>query len=208
IGSLQSGPGDRLSDVPGITVGHATLAKEAVQTGVTVIFPHEGDLFLEKTPAAATVINGFGKSLGLIQLQELGVIETPIALTNTFSVGEVATAQLRQSIARHVEIGREWPTVNPLVLECHDGYLNDIQAFAIQETHYTQACETASADFEEGAVGAGRGMSSFHLKGGIGSASRIAQCAEGPYTVGALVLSNFGRLPNLIVAGQPLGRDL
>src|SRR5690606_21476962 len=122
--------------------------------------------------------------------------------------GQVATAQLRQSISRHVEIGREWPTVNPLVLECHDGYLNDIQAFAIQETHYTQACERASADFAQGSVGAGRGMSSFHLKGGIGSASRIAQCAEGHYTVGAFVLSNFGRLPNLIVAGQPLGREL
>ncbi len=208
VGHLAPGQHNRISDVAGVTVGHATLADGDIQTGVTVIHTHDGDPFLEKTPAAVTVINGFGKSIGLIQVRELGVIETPIALTNTFSTGDVATAQLRQAVAQHPEIGRDWPTVNPLVLECNDGYLNDIQAFAVGQVHYDQASQHAAAAFAQGAVGAGRGMSSFHLKAGIGSASRIAVCAQTSYTVGALVLSNFGRLPSLTVAGYPLGREL
>ncbi|KAA0911004.1 P1 family peptidase [Pusillimonas sp. ANT_WB101] len=208
VGRLPLGKRNSISDVQGVTVGHATLCDGNIQTGVTVIRPHDGDLFLEKTPAAACIINGFGKSVGLIQVHELGVVETPIALTNTFSVGQIATAQLRQAIAQHPQIGREWPTANPLVLECNDGYLNDIQAFSVNETHYHEACLNTAPNFQQGAVGAGRGMSSFHLKGGIGSASRIAACTDGQYTVGALVLANFGRLSNLIVAGQPLGADL
>src|SRR5690606_22919404 len=179
IGVLPAGAHDRITDVAGVTVGHATLDRGDVQTGVTVIHPHDGDPFLERAPAAASVINGFGKSMGLVQLDELGVIETPIALTNTFSVGEVATAQLRQAIARHPEIGRDWPTANPLVLECNDGYLNDTQAFAVRGEHYEQAAARAATDFAQGAVGAGRGMSCFQLKGGIGSASRMAIAKDG-----------------------------
>lgn len=209
VGTLPSGTLDRISDIEGVRVGHATLARGAIQTGITVIEPHAGDHFMQRVPAAATVINGFGKSVGLIQLQELGVIESPIALTNTFSVGEIATAQIREAIARHPQIGRGWPTSNPLVLECNDGYLNDIQAFAVHRRHYEQARAAATVDFEQGSVGAGRGMSCCQLKGGIGSASRRVQESTGSnFAVGALALANFGRLPDLRVAGSPIGRQL
>ena len=132
VGSLPAGARDAITDVPGVTVGHCTLAEGACQTGVTVIRPHPGNVYVDKTPAAAAVINGFGKSIGLVQVDELGVLETPIALTNTFSVGAVAQAQIRAAIADNPDIGRAWPTVNPLVFECNDGYLNDIQAMAVQ----------------------------------------------------------------------------
>lgn len=190
-------------------MGHVTLADGASQTGVTVVRTHAGDPFLDKTPAAATVLNGFGKSTGLVQVQELGVLETPIALTNTFGVGTVANAQIRAAVAANPAIGRELSTVNPLVFECNDGYLNDIQAMAVQEAHYAQALAAAGKRMAQGAVGAGRGMSCFSFKGGIGSASRLAEVQPGQrYTVGALVLANFGRLPNLTVAGRPFGRRL
>lgn len=240
VGHLPSGPRDSLADVSGVTVGHCTLAQGDVQTGVTVIHPHAGNPFMHKVPAAASVLNGFGKSMGLVQVAELGVLETPIALTNTFSVAAVADAQIRQAIAANPDIGRTLPTVNPLVFECNDGYLNDIQAMAITQSHYQRACQNASTDVAQGSVGAGRGMSSFSFKGGIGTASRVARrqspspptpalhaepaaceasdphaesvtpnCSPAsatPWTVGALVLSNFGRLPNLTVAGRPFGQ--
>ena len=209
IGVLPSGPRDLISDVAGVTVGHATLAEGEHQTGVTVVIPHERDEFLYKVPAAATVLNGFGKSVGLVQLEELGVFETPIALTNTFSVGALATAQINAAVSRHRQIGRDWSTLNPLVFECNDGYLNDIQAMAVSAEHYAQAYAAAAPTFAQGSVGAGRGMCCFGMKGGIGSASRVATLGNGlRYMVGALVLANFGRLANLTVAGHPLGRVL
>jgi D-aminopeptidase len=204
IGTLPSGPRDAITDVAGVTVGHATLADGAVQTGVTVLRPHAGDPYLQRVPAGFAVLNGFGKSVGLLQVEELGVLETPIALTNTFSVPAVAAAQIRQCVAANPECGRSLPTVNPLVFECNDGFLNDIQRMAVNEGHYLQACASAGEDVAQGSVGAGRGMSCFSLKGGIGSASRRA----GTHTVGALVLANFGLLPNLLIAGQPVGRQL
>ncbi|MFX1675408.1 P1 family peptidase [Paraburkholderia sp. A2WS-5] len=209
VGVLPSGPRDSIGDVAGVRVGHATLQDGAHQTGVTVVVPHERDVFLHKTPAAAAIINGFGKSVGLMQLDELGVLETPIALTNTFSVGTLAAAQIRAAVSRHREIGRSWPTLSPLVFECNDGYLNDIQAMAVSAEHYAQACDAAAPEFAQGSVGAGRGMSCFGHKGGIGSASRVATLAGGrEFVLGALVLANFGRLENLTIAGQPLGRKL
>ena len=208
IGRLPAGPLNAISDVAGVTVGHATLAQGPLQTGVTVIRPHQGDLFRDKLPAAATVFNGFGKSIGLVQVQELGVLETPIALTNTMSVGSVATAQIISAIQANPEIGRSDPTVNPLVFECNDGYLNDIQAMAITAGHYQQALASAAPEFAQGAVGAGRGMSSFDLKGGLGSASRYASIGDKQYCVGALVLSNFGKLAGLTLAGRHLGEEL
>lgn len=204
VGSLLAGPRNAITDVAGVTVGHCTLADGACQTGATVIGPHAGNVYTDKVPAAATVFNGFGKSIGLVQVDELGVLETPIALTNTFSVGALAQAQIRHAIAANPEIGRKWPTVNPLVFECNDGYLNDIQAMAVQGEHYDAALAAAGADVAQGAVGAGRGMSSFGAKGGVGTASRMA----GRYTVGALVLSNFGTPESLILAGRPLGAAL
>ncbi|MDN7674489.1 P1 family peptidase [Burkholderia oklahomensis] len=206
VGALSAGPLGSLADVAGVTVGHATLDADGVQTGVTVVRPHAGDVYCDKAPAAAAVINGFGKSVGLVQVDELGVLETPLALTNTFGVAAVAHAQIRAAIGAHPRIGREWPTVNPLVFECNDGYLNDLHAFAVTPAHYAQALADARPAFARGAVGAGRGMSCFDLKGGIGSASRVVRAAGDAWTVGALVLANFGRLPMLTIAGVPVGR--
>jgi len=206
IGALKAGPRNAITDVAGVTVGHTTIADGPVQTGVTVIRPHSGDIYRDRVPAAVTVLNGFGKSIGLMQVEELGVLETPIALTNTFSVGTVAQAQIRQCVTANPQCGRRLPTVNPLVFECNDGYLNDIQAMAVTEEHYLKACAAADPDFAQGAVGAGRGMSSFGVKGGIGSASRLAPISNrAKYTVGTLVLSNFGRPSQLTLAGRAVG---
>lgn len=209
IGGLPSGQRNAITDVAGVTVGQHTLDAQAVQTGVTVLRPHAGDLFRDRVPAAAVVLNGFGKSVGLMQIEELGLLETPIALTNTFAVGTVATAQIRQCIAANPETGRRLPSVNPLVLECNDGFLNDMQCLAITEQHYLQACAQAGLEVEEGSVGAGRGMSSFGLKGGLGTASRrVALAGQRDYTVGALVLANYGKPAQLVLAGQALGARL
>jgi len=208
IGRLSAGARDAITDVAGVTVGHRTLDEGAVQTGVTVVRPHGGDPYRDRVAAAAVVLNGFGKSIGLLQVDELGVLETAIALTNTYAVAAVAQAQVRACIAANPESGRSLPTVNPLVFECNDGFLNDIQRMAVTGEHYLEALAAAGVDVQEGSVGAGRGMSSFDLKGGIGTASRTVATAEGRYTVGALVLTNFGRLPQLRVAGQALGEQL
>jgi D-aminopeptidase len=208
VGRLPSGAHGTLADVAGVSVGHTTLITAELQTGVTVVRPHAGDVYDAKVPAAAVVINGYGKSVGLMQVNELGVLETPIALTNTFSVNTIATAQIRAAIAEHPAIARETTSVNPLVLECSDAYLSDMQALAIEEAHYLQALAAATPGFERGAVGAGRGMSCFGLKGGIGSASRAARIAGRPHVLGALVLANFGRLPSLVVAGRHIGPRL
>ncbi len=204
LGRLRAGPLNAMTDVAGVSIGHSTLNQSDIQTGVTVIRAHAKSHFTHKVPAAAVVINGFGKSVGLMQLDELGVFETPIALTNTFSVPVLAQAQIKQAIALHPEIGRTWPTVNPLVFECNDGYLNDIQAFAVKQEHYAQAHDSANTHLRQGAVGAGRGMSCFELKGGIGSASRLVTADGRLYTVGALVLANFGKRDQLTLNGQPV----
>jgi D-aminopeptidase len=208
IGDLPAGPLNSMGDVAGVSVGHATLADGPVQTGVTIVRPHAGDCFMQKVPAGVAVINGFGKSVGLVQVQELGVLESPIALTNTFAVGTVATGLIRSAIAAQPDIGRQLPTLNPLVFECNDGYLNDLQAFAVTESHVAQALAATHAEFAQGAVGAGRGMTCFGLKGGIGSASRLVRTPVATYTVGALVLANFGRPAALTLAGRCIGPAL
>lgn len=208
VGALPSGPRDAITDVPGVTVGHCTLCEGAIQTGVTVIRPHAGDLYHDRVPAAAAVLNGFGKSIGLMQLDELGLLETPIALTNTFGVPAVAAAQIRAALAVNPGIGRELPTVNPLVFECNDGHLNDMTRMVVAEAHYRQAHDSADVTVAEGAVGAGRGMSCFGVKGGIGTASRRVEAGGRAVTVGTLVLANFGRPSQLRVGGRALGAIL
>lgn len=208
IGALPSGSRNSIADVEGVTVGHATLAARTVQTGVTVIRPHGADAYRHSVPAAAVVINGFGKTLGLLQLNELGTLESPIALTNTFSVGAVYTAMIKEALQANPAIGRTAPTLNPIVAECNDGWLNDLHAFAIGEEHYAEALRAASVDFDQGSVGAGRGMSCFGLKGGIGSASRVIGSESARYVVAALVLANFGRLAQLTIRGISLGKRL
>ena len=196
-GSLPPGTHNSIADVPGVMVGHATLIDGDACTGVTAVLPHDGDLFRDKPVAAAVVLNGFGKSVGLVQVNELGTLETPILLTNTFAVGVCATALIRRAIGADPEIGRQTSTVNPVVLECNDGYLNDIQAMAVTEAHAEAAIDAAAEEFGVGAVGAGTGMSCFGLKGGIGSASRRLRVAGETYHLGALVLANFGRAGDL-----------
>ncbi|MBK9677120.1 MAG: P1 family peptidase [Betaproteobacteria bacterium] len=208
IGDFPAGPRRSISDVAGVTVGHRTIAAGPLQTGVTVVRPHLADPFLQKLPAAAVVINGFGKSVGLLQLNELGVLETPIALTNTFAVGTVATAQIRSAIAANPGIARTTTSVNPLVFECSDAWLSDMQALAVTEDDYAAALAAAAVDFERGSVGAGRGMSCFGLKGGIGTASRRLDSDRRSGIIGALVLANFGRLESLTIAGRRIGPAL
>jgi D-aminopeptidase len=196
-GVLPPGERNTIADVPGVLVGHASLAEGDVRTGVTAVLPHDGDLFQNKPVAAAVVLNGFGKSVGLMQVNELGVLETPIVLTNTFAVGTCANALIRRAIAAEPEIGRQTATVNPVVLECNDGFLSDIQAMAVTEADVDAAIAAAAEDFSTGAVGAGTGMTCFGLKGGIGSASRRLRLDGESWHLGALVLANFGRAGDL-----------
>ncbi|AWM85614.1 P1 family peptidase [Microvirga sp. 17 mud 1-3] len=196
-GSLPTGPRNSLSDVPGVTIGHRTLHDGDLRTGVTAILPHAGNVYREKPVAAVHVLNGFGKSAGLVQVEELGTLETPILLTNTLSVGTCATALVRHAVAANPDIGRETATVNPLVFECNDGWLNDIQALAVTEEDARAALDAASPDFAVGAVGAGCGMSTFGFKGGIGTSSRRVNLDGRDFHLGVLVLSNFGRAGDL-----------
>ncbi|MGR9048182.1 DmpA family aminopeptidase [Halobacillus faecis] len=207
-GSLSTGPRNQVTDVPGVTVGHYTLNKNRVQTGVTAILPHQGNLFQNKSVASAHVINGFGKSAGTIQLEELGTLETPIVLTNTFGVGAAFDALVAYTLERNPEIGRTTGTVNPVIGECNDMYINDIREQAVTKEHVLQAIAAAQDHFTEGCVGAGRGMLCYSLKGGIGSSSRKVQLAHGSYTIGVLTLTNFGKLSDLRIDGQPIGQKL
>jgi D-aminopeptidase len=196
-GKLPPGARSSIADVPGVTVGHRTLVEGELRTGVTAILPHGGDIFRDKPVAAASVLNGFGKSIGLMQVEELGQLETPILLTNTLSVGTCGNALIRRAIAANPEIGRRISTVNPVVCECNDGFLSDIQALAVTEADAMAALDTAAADFTSGAVGAGAGMSCFGFKGGIGTASRMLRLGGAEHHLGALVLANFGRAGDL-----------
>ncbi|MDD0840648.1 P1 family peptidase [Curvibacter sp. HBC61] len=213
VGLLPSGPLDAITDVAGVALGQVTLSEGAVQTGATVLLPAPGDLFLHKLPAGLAVINGFGKSAGLMQVQELGQLESPIALVSTLAVGTASTALIRDALAQQPELARSLPTLNPLVFECNDGWLNDARALALQEAHVLQALQAArtagpGAAVAQGAVGAGRGMSCHGLKGGIGTASRRLHWQGQPFTLGALVLANQGRPEALTVAGQRIGPAL
>lgn len=199
-----------ITTVPGVRVGHVTLAKDAVQTGVTAILPTTGNIFRNKLPAAVHVINGYGKSLGLVQVEELGTIESPIILTNTLSVGTAHQALVRYLLAENPEIG-ETGSVNPLVFECYDGELSDIRGLHITEEHVFQAIAAASEEFDQGAVGAGRGMICYDLKGGIGTASKTVSLHENSithtYEIGALVLTNFGSFADLRMDGDLFGKE-
>ncbi|EIM24655.1 DmpA family aminopeptidase [Microvirga lotononidis] len=196
-GNLPAGALNSIADVPGVLVGHRTLIDGDIRTGVTAIVPHGGNLYREKPIAAVHVLNGFGKSAGLVQVEELGTLETPILLTNTLSVGTCCTALVRHAIEQNPDIGRETATVNPVVFECNDGYLNDIQALAVTEAHARAALANASSQFAVGSVGAGCGMSTFGFKGGIGTSSRRLDLDGRHYHLGVLVLSNFGRSGDL-----------
>jgi D-aminopeptidase len=201
-GTLPRGPLDAITDVAGVKVGQTTLIRgENIRTGVTVILPHSGNLFREKVPGAVFVGNAFGKLAGSTQVEELGEIESPIALTSTLNVPRVADALLDYLLA--LPGNEQVRSINPLVGETNDGALNDIRGRHVGSSDVLAAIANAkSGPVEEGSVGAGTGTIAFGWKGGIGTASRKA----GVYTVGVLVQSNFGG--TLTMAGAPVGREL
>ncbi len=206
IGVLPTGPTNTLTDVAGVRVGHQTIVEgDSIRTGVTAVMPHGGNVFLHKVPAALVVANGFGKFVGATQIEELGVIETPILLTNTLSTFAVADAlvgwTLRQPGCEAVR------SVNPVVGECNDGYLNDIRRRRVASDDVLAALQNANTGpVAEGCVGAGTGVRCMGWKGGIGSSSRRLPKNLGGYTVGVLVQTNFGG--SLTIAGVPVGREL
>ena len=216
-GDLPPGPTNAITDVPGVLVGHATLIEGdgalvpgsgPVRTGVTVILPHGGNLFRQKVPAAVHTINGFGKPLGFEQVRALGAAESPIALTNTLNVGLVADALVQHAIVQSPEIGIQTTSVNVLVGETNDSYLNDLQGRHVRAEHVFAALRSAaSGPVLEGAVGAATGTMCYGWKGGIGTASR--RLADiGGFTLGALIQANFGRASDLTIAGVPVGKSL
>lgn len=205
-GILPTGEWNAITDVDGVMVGHKTLIEGAdVRTGVTAILPHRGNLFRDRVPAAVYVGNGFGKALGFTQVRELGELETPIALTNTLSIFNVAHGVADYVLNRpgNENVG----SVNPVVGETNDGWLNDIRARVINTENVYEAIETAeSGRVAEGNVGAGTGTRALGFKGGIGTSSRQIPESHGGYTAGALVQSNFGGV--LTVNGAPVGEEL
>ena len=208
VGQLSTGPYNKITDVPGVTVGHCTIDTEEYKTGVTVVLPCRENPFFHKLPAASFVLNGFGKTAGLVQIDELGTLETPIALTNTLNVGLVWDALAGYMIERCAADGHTLRSVNPVVCECNDGTLNFIQARAVKEEHVRTAFDCACIDFAEGSVGAGRGMVCHDLKGGIGSASRQMDVDGTTYTLGVLLLTNHGNLSDFTIDGKNIGKEL
>jgi D-aminopeptidase len=205
-GILAPGPLNAITDVAGVLVGQVTLRDgSTVNTGVTAVLPHGGNLFQDKVPAAIAVGNGFGKLMGSTQVRELGELETPIVLTNTLSVPEAAAGVIEWSLAR--EGNEAVRSVNAVVGETNDGFLNDIRARHIRPEHAIRAIEGATTGpVEEGNAGAGAGTVAFGWKGGIGTSSRILPERAGGYTVGVLVQSNYGGI--LDIMGAPVGRML
>jgi D-aminopeptidase len=206
IGILSPGPLNSITDVSGVKVGHATLIKgDNIRTGVTAILPHSGNLFQEKVPAAIYVGNGFGKLIGSTQVNELGEIETPILLTSTLNVPRVADALLDWMLA--LPGNEQVRSINPVVAETNDGYLNDIRSRPIGRDEVFAALNNAkSGPVEQGSVGAGTGTIAFGWKGGIGTSSRVLPKSAGGYTVGVLVQTNMGGV--LSINGAPVGREL
>ncbi len=198
-----------ITDVPGVKVGQTTINEGKIHTGVTTIFPHQGNLFRQKVPAGCQVINGFGKSVGLVQINELGTIETPIVLTNTFGVGTALNALTKHMLEENPEIGDITSTVNPIVAECNDGDISDIRAMRVSENDVFSALDHSLRKFQEGSVGSGNGMMCYDLRGGIGSSSRVIKVdSTHQFTIGALVMTNYGYIQDFIVKGRPIGQPL
>ena len=215
LGDLSPGPLNAITDVPGVRVGHATLmhgsgplvpGQGPVRTGVTVIIPRE-DVWHKKVPAGGFVLNGTGEMTGLAWVEESGFLEYPVALTNTLNLPRVANGVMSWMIGRYPGIGITDDTLTPVIAECDDSRLNDIQGRHVSEANVMRALDEAQGGpVAEGTVGAGTGMVSYGFKGGIGTASRVILSAGGGYTVGVLVNANHGRRSELIMGGVPIGK--
>jgi len=206
VGVLKPGKWNAITDVPGVKVGHTTIIRgDSVRTGVTAILPHSENLFQRKVPAAIFVGNGFGKLLGSTQIEELGNIETPILLTNTLNVPRVADALIDYMLG--IPGNEDVRSVNPVVGETNDGWLNDIRGRHVSKNDVFHAVRSAkSGAVGEGCVGAGTGTICLGFKGGIGTSSRILPKSMGGFTIGVLVQSNYGGI--LEINGAPVGREL
>jgi D-aminopeptidase len=218
VGRYATGPRNAITDVSGVRVGHVTRVEGEgrlvpgvgpARTGVTAVIPAAGDLFLQRVFAATYVLNGAGEVMGLQQVNEWGLCETPILLTSTLCVGRVADATISWLSRKHPMIGQEYDVVIPVVAECDDSYLNDAIGRHVSDTDVWAALDGARAGrVAEGSVGAGTGMQTFDFAGGIGTSSRVLEIAGERSLVGALVLSNFGCRESLRVDGVPVGRLL
>ncbi len=219
IGQYKPGRWNSITDVKGVLVGHSTIidgdgpvhktGDGPARTGVTAIWPLHHNIYDERICGGSFILNGAGEMSGMIQVQEWGLIETPILLTNTLSVGTVSDGCVQYLTQKHPQIGRIHDVVIPLVGECDDSWLNDIAGQHVQVEHVFEALESAkSGPVEEGSVGGGTGMTCCDFKGGIGTSSRKLPAEDGGYTVGVLVMSNFGEIEDLRVDGAPLGKML
>lgn len=218
LGRFKPGKHNAITDVEGVLVGHSTViqgsgklnvGKGPARTGVTAIMPNEGNIFMDRLAGGAFVLNGAGEVSGLTQVVEWGLIETPILLTNTMSVGAVSDAVARYMVEKHPGIGEEHDVIIPVVGECDDSWLNDISGRHVREEHVREAIAKAtSGPVAEGCVGGGTGMITCDFKAGMGTSSRKLPEVYGGYTLGVLVMSNFGKMHNLRVAGMPVGEAL
>ncbi len=208
IGRLPSGALNKITDVGGVRVGHATIKNETAYTGVTVVLPTEENLFTHKMIAASYVLNGFGKSAGLIQIDELGTLEAPIALTSTLNVGLVLDGMVDVMLERCASENIPVRSINIPVLECNDGRINHVANRAVKQEHVRAAIQDAQREFPEGDIGGGTGMICHGLKGGIGSASRIVTLDGTDYTLGVLVQTNYGTLADLRIDGAKTGEAI
>lgn len=214
FGELPTGPRNMITDIPGVKVGHSTIIKGSgplapgegpIRTGVTAILPHEGSLYEKPVKGAYFDFNGCGGLGGALQIREFGLIDSPIMLTNTMSMGAVAQATIRHMLKNNPSVGITGDTIIPIVSECDDSFLNDARGLHVREEHVFAAIEGASSDVKEGAVGGGTGMTCHDYKGGIGTSSRVVSTKAGKYTLGTLVMSNHGDWSELTIDGVHVG---
>ena len=217
IGQLPTGRANSIADVADVAVGHCTLNRGSgklvvgegpVRTGVTVVLPHRGNLYAKPVKGIYYALNGCGGLMGALQVEEFGLIDTPIGLTNTMGMSAVGEGLIRYTLERNPLAGTEHDAVIPIVSECDDSYLNDSRGLHVRPEHVFEAIEDARPSFEEGAVGAGTGMVCHDFKGGIGTSSRIVGTMAGEYVLGVLVLSNHGERKDLVINGVPVGMGL
>ena len=212
IGTMPTGPRNAITDVAGVRVGHATVVRDpgpggrgSVRTGVTAVFPHDGLPWIERVYAGTHVLNGYGELIGINQIGEWGLLHSPIVMTSSLAIGRAYDATVRWRTERHATTTSHGGDM-PVVTECDDSFLNDVTTFPLSDADVFEALDTAAGgDVAEGCVGAGTGMQCMDFKGGIGTASRVVPAG---FTVGVLVLTNFGERELLRIDGVPVGREI